>query len=205
VTIRWSLRSDRTGRSPERGQGIVEFALIMPVFLVFLLGILEFGMAFTHNLTLEYATREGARVGSALVNGGGTLGCGAGQSPNKASVDPLIIAAVERVLTSPGSAIQLANVPTIRIYKATATGAEAGPVDIWTQTLGAGPIPPGGTQALNFSLTSTTWQPCSRSNSSAGTGPESIGVSLTYSYRATTGLTMPMSDKTVMSLNPTNQ
>jgi hypothetical protein len=190
---------------PERGQGVVEFALLLPVFLAMLLGMLEFGMAFTHNLTLEYATREGARVGSALVNGGGTLGCGSGQSPNQASVDPLIIAAVERVLTSPGSAVQLANIPSIRIYKATAAGAEAGPVDVWTKTLGTGPIPPGGTQALNFSPTSTSWQPCSRSNSSAAPGPDSIGVSLIYSYRATTGVTIPMSDKTVMSLNPTNQ
>lgn len=198
-----SIRAQRA--VPEGGQGLVEFALSVTVLLGLLMGMLEFGLAFTHNMTLEYATREGARVGSALVNGGGPLGCGAGQSPNQATVDPLIIAAVERVLTSPGSAVQLANIPSIRIYKATATGAEAGPVDVWTQTLGTGPIPPGGTQALNFSPSSTSWQPCSRNNSTASPGPESIGVSLNYSYRATTGVTIPMSDKTVMSLNPTNQ
>ena len=207
------------GDTHSRGQTIVEFAFMLPVFLLLLLGMLEFGLAFTHNMTLGYATREGARVGSALVNGGGTLGCAAGQSPKAAEVDPLIIAAVERVLTSPGSAIQLANVPSIRIYKSTATGAEAGPVNIWTRTLGTGPVPPGGTQPLNFSPTSVGWQACSRSNSTASPGPDSIGVSLNYTYTFTTGLkaissmfggaglgpTIPMADKTVMSLNPTNQ
>lgn len=197
----------------------MEFALALPVFLILLLGMLEFGFAFTHNLTLEYATREGARVGSALVNGGGKLGCGLGQSPNAATVDPLIIAAVERVLTSPGSAISLAQIPAIRIYKASSTGIESGPVNIWTRTLGAGPVPPGGTQPLNFSPpASPGWTVCSRTNSTAVPGPDSIGVSLTYTYQFTTGLkaisgifgsgvgpTIGMSDRTVMALNPTNQ
>lgn len=207
-----------TTRRRARGQGLVEFALLLPVFMVLLLGMLEFGFAFTHNLTLEYATREGARVGSAMVNGGGKLGCGVGESPNAANVDPLIIAAVERVLTSPGSAISLAQIPSIRIYKSTAAGVEAGPVNVWTQTLGAGPTPPGGTQPLNFSPSSTSWTVCSRTNSTAGVGPDSIGVSLTYAYQFTTGLkaissfagggvgpTIGMSDRTVMALNPTTQ
>jgi hypothetical protein len=211
-------RSRRTGRAG-RGQGLVEFALVLPVFLILLLGMLEFGFAFTHNLTLEYATREGARVGAALVNGGGKLGCGTGLSPNAADVDPLIIAAVERVLTSPGSAISLAQIPAIRIFKSNAAGTESGPVNIWTKTLGTGPIPPGGTQPLNFSPPVTPgWQACSRTNSTASPGPDSIGVSLTYTYQFTTGLkaisgifgsglapTIGMSDRTVMALNPTNQ
>lgn len=212
------IRPGRTGR-PERGQGLVELALVLPVFLVLLLGMLEFGLAFTHNLTLEYATREGARVGSALVNGGGKLGCAVGESPNRADVDPLIIAAVERVLTSPGSAVQLAEIPSIRIYQAAADGTEAGPVNVWTQTPGAGPVPPGGTKPLNFTESSASWPACSRTNSTALPGPDSIGVSLVYTYKFTTGLkaisgmfggggvgpTITMADKTVMSLNPTNQ
>ncbi len=49
--------------------------MVLPIFLLLILGTLEFGIAFDHNLTLEYATREGARTGSALANGGGPLGC----------------------------------------------------------------------------------------------------------------------------------
>ena len=64
---------------------------------------------FDHHITLGYASREGARVGSALANGGGQLGCGAGRSPNADLVDPQVIAAVQRVLTSPGSLITLGD------------------------------------------------------------------------------------------------
>ena len=49
-----------------RGQALVEFAVIVPVFLLILTGTIEFGFAFTHNLTVEYATREAARAGAAL-------------------------------------------------------------------------------------------------------------------------------------------
>ena len=113
-------RPPRTER--KRGQSLVEFAMIITVVMLLLLGMLEFGFLFDHHLTLEYATREGARVGSALANGGGTLGCGAGQSPNAADVDKQIIAAVQRVITSPGSAVVPSRITEIRIYKANTTG-----------------------------------------------------------------------------------
>jgi len=203
-------------RTAERGQGLVEFALFLPLFLVLLLGVLELGGAMSHDLSLEYASREGARNGAALANGGGTLGCGSGKSPNAATVDPLIIEAVERVLTSPGSPIILGNVSQIRIYKATATGTEAGPVNVWTYSHAGGPIPVDGDTPLDFTPSGTsTWSACSRSNANP---PDLLGVSLTYSYTFSTGLTgllryigsstgpvWTMTDHTVMNLNPTSQ
>ena len=51
-----------------RGQSLVEFAISVPVFMLLLFGMLEFGFAFNHHLTLEYATREGARTGAALAD-----------------------------------------------------------------------------------------------------------------------------------------
>ena len=42
--------------------------------MTMLLGMLEFGIAFNHQLTLGYATREGARIAADLVNGGGDAG-----------------------------------------------------------------------------------------------------------------------------------
>jgi hypothetical protein len=208
----------RQRRRPARGQGIVEFALILPLFLLILLGMIEFGFIFTHDLTVEYATREGARAGSALDNGGGTLGCGVGQSPNWKTVDPLVIAAVERVLASPGSQIVIANVSKIVIYKANpSTGAnDQGLQDVWTYSAGAGPIPGGGTQHLDFIDSSypngDAWQACARTN--AAPNIDSIGVSLTYTYHFQTPLaavesffgggspTLTLTDKTVMQLNP---
>ena len=78
------------------GQGLVEFAMLVPVFLLILLGMLEFGFAFNHNMTLEYATREGARAGAAMANGSQAdrTTCGNGTTLGAANVDPLIIAEV---------------------------------------------------------------------------------------------------------------
>lgn len=212
---RASFQSGPGSRDRERGQGTIEFAVLLPLFAVLLLGVLEFGTAFDHHVSLEYATREGARSGSALANGGGQLGCGAGQSPKAATVDPLIIEAVQRILTSPGSPIILSNVTQIRIYKSNASGGEAGPVNVWVYSPGAGPIPADSAEHLDFSPSSTGWNACSRSNANPA---NVLGVSITYTYRYTTGLdqimklvggatgaTLTFTDRTVMNLNPTAQ
>ena len=70
-------------RSRRRGATIIEFALITPVILGMLLGIMEFGWLVKNHLTLANATREGARaagVGSTstdtrnrVINGGAPL------------------------------------------------------------------------------------------------------------------------------------
>jgi Flp pilus assembly protein TadG len=47
----------------DRGQDLIEYALVLPLLLLFILGIVEFGMAvFAYN-TISNAAREGARVG----------------------------------------------------------------------------------------------------------------------------------------------
>ena len=46
----------------EKGQDLVEFALIAPVLFLLLLGIMEFGVAVWHYNTIANAAREGARA-----------------------------------------------------------------------------------------------------------------------------------------------
>ncbi len=195
----------------------MELSILVPVFLLILLGILEFGFLFDHTLTLQYATREGARVGSALSNGGGPLGCGSGQSPNAATVDPLIIAAVHRVLDSPGSRVAVSRVPTISIttiaYNSSGTQVGSG-VNVWTYSAGA--TSPVDGAVIDYTQTTVGWAACNRSN--ATPYANSISVSLTYTYQFVTPLggilrffggsgwsSIPVSDRTTMSLNPTNQ
>jgi Flp pilus assembly pilin Flp len=49
-------------RAGERGAAALEFALIAPVLLLLLLGIIEFGFMFQAQLALTHAAREGARM-----------------------------------------------------------------------------------------------------------------------------------------------
>ncbi len=41
---------------------MVEFALVLPIILLILFGVIQFGIAFNHYLTVTDATRAGARV-----------------------------------------------------------------------------------------------------------------------------------------------
>jgi Flp pilus assembly protein TadG len=48
----------------ERGQGLVEFVLVLPIFLLLVFAIIDFGMGFHAWLTVTNSAREGARVGA---------------------------------------------------------------------------------------------------------------------------------------------
>jgi Flp pilus assembly protein TadG len=45
-----------------RGQAMVEFALVLPILLLLLFGMIEFGRVFHEYLVVTHAAREGARV-----------------------------------------------------------------------------------------------------------------------------------------------
>lgn len=50
-----------------RGQALVEFALLLPVLLLIIGGMIDFGLVYHEQLVMTAAAREGARV--AVVNG----------------------------------------------------------------------------------------------------------------------------------------
>jgi len=194
-------------RRDESAQATTELALLVPLLLVLVFGVIELANAINQAMTIAAATREGARVAGALVNGGGALGCAAGNSPNASTVDPLVIAAVERVLTASGAQVSTASVTDIHIYKATTTGGETpGAVNVWIFSAAGGPVVAG--EPLDFAQQSSGWPACSRNNV---TPADSVGITVRYVYRAYTPLrlvasglaTINLSDTAVMPLNAT--
>lgn len=196
----------------ERGQGLVEMTLVLPLLMLLLVGMLELGLAFHDTLTIGYASREGSRTGAALAQGG-ALSCA---TPDPGGVDTAVVAAVERILTSPGSDLALADVRQIRIFKADTNGNPVGSaVNIWRYAPGAGPdVDPGpSTVRLSFTEQTRGWAACGRIT---GSSPDSLGVEVEYAYRLTTPLgsiigivggdgfrTLTLRERTVMALNPT--
>lgn len=73
-------------RKTQRGQSLVEFALVLPIFLVVVFAIVDFGMGLRGWITITNAAREGARVGAVYAEPGtaGTLASPA----SCATVDP---------------------------------------------------------------------------------------------------------------------
>ena len=53
----------RRARRRSRGQSLVEFAVVLPVFLLILFGIMDFGFLLYSRMTVINAAREGARIG----------------------------------------------------------------------------------------------------------------------------------------------
>jgi hypothetical protein len=207
-------RGRRGWRKAQGGQGLVEFTLILPIVMMLMVSMLEFGRAFNDQLEIGYASREGARAGAALGNGGVTS-CSGGDDP--AGVDASVIAAAQRILKAPGSDVVLSDIVSIKIFRATTSGAvDGGNVNIWTYSPGAGPdVDPGpGATKVDFVQRSAWWPACKRVNS--GGSADSLGVTVTYDYRLTTplgailgiiggaeGRKLRITETTIMSLNPT--
>jgi Flp pilus assembly protein TadG len=53
----------RTCESRQRGQALVEMALVVPIFLIIVMSIVDFGWALRDYITITNAAREGARLG----------------------------------------------------------------------------------------------------------------------------------------------
>jgi hypothetical protein len=82
-----------------RGQALVEFALVAPLFLLLLFGIIETGRFIFYYEMLNNATREGARY--AIVNGANSLTCPTGPPEGEAwACDPTGDDVVDRVRSS---------------------------------------------------------------------------------------------------------
>jgi len=69
-----SIRSCRfhrgNGKRKQRGQGMVEFALVLPVLILLLIGIMEFGYFFFVYSSANTAVRSAVRYGSASGDNG---------------------------------------------------------------------------------------------------------------------------------------
>jgi hypothetical protein len=199
----------------DRGQGLVEFALVLPILVVLIVSVGELGLIFGKMHSLGYASREGARTGAALARGVQSI-CSPGLDPSL--VDATLIGAVQRILTSPDSGIDLGRIQQVRIFKATSTGGETtNKVNIWRYrgTDSGTDIDPGpGEELIDFRPVSTAWAACDRNNGGLN-GFDSIGVTVRYTYDYVTplpallnalsggALSLTLAETTVMALNPT--
>jgi Flp pilus assembly protein TadG len=82
------------------GQSLVEFALLAPLFLLMVVGLIEFSFAFNASLNTNYASRAGGLM--------------AAEAGNASAADCLILGAIEEALSAPTDPDQVASVEVQR-------------------------------------------------------------------------------------------
>lgn len=92
----------------DRGVAAVEAAIITPIFLLVVVGIIEFGLAFKDQLAITSAVRAGARMASS--------------EPRSATFATDAAAQVARE----GSAVDMTTVQALWVYQATSSGQPLG-------------------------------------------------------------------------------
>ena len=92
-----------TGRRD--GQSVVEFALVVPLFVLLLVGIIEFAFALNAVLAVNFATREAALIAAEAGNSDGS--------------DCVIL---QRIEDSVGAPADHSNITSVWIYKSDRNG-----------------------------------------------------------------------------------
>ena len=164
-------------RPASRGQALVEFAFVFPLFIVLLVAMIEYGFLMNATLAASYATRDASLVGA--------------EAGNAAGADCVILKKIEDDINGPSDP---ANITTVKIYWADpVTGAiKGGNVDTYTRS--ASPTlscsVPGASFNLDYGASPTLGYPytdrCNVLNGASCQpghgGLDTIGVEITYNY-----------------------
>lgn len=116
-------------RTHSHGQTLVEFSLVLPVFLLTLFGLIDVGRLVYANSVLSQAARDGARVASAEAGwiGSSDASCGAPGGP----VCPASSSALLANVTAAANRM-VAGMGTITNVYLACTGPGAAPSGAWT-------------------------------------------------------------------------
>jgi Flp pilus assembly protein TadG len=97
------LRSNTTRRNRQQGQALVEFAILLPVLLLLLLGIVQFGLAFNNYIQVTSAAREGARKASVSRSLGSSAAATAARTAAKGAAPNLNLQDSQITVTASGA------------------------------------------------------------------------------------------------------
>lgn len=174
--------------SRSTGQSMVEFALVIPIFLVVLMGVIEFAFLMNGQLSINFATRDAALI--------------AAEAGNAVGADCVVLQKVEQDVTEPANP---ANISKVQIFwtnangqpldtngNVTTFGSSSQAADTYTRSGSTTcTFADGTTLTVPYSLSGTATYPYSaRCSDVRGTaegcqaghpGIDTIGVQVTYS------------------------
>ena len=100
----------RRGSDRGRGQTLAEFALTLPLFMVLLMGVIEFAFMFNATLAINFASRDASLV--------------AAEAGSQSTADCAILAKIEQAIGAPLAKTKTATsgIQSVTIYKADRAG-----------------------------------------------------------------------------------
>jgi Flp pilus assembly protein TadG len=157
----------------DRGQAFIEFALLLPIVMMIVVGLMEFAIFMNARNAVEFAARDGSVLGA---EGGNTPG-----------TDCVILDKVERDIVAPATNIRI---QTVNIFWSDKNGDQIGTnTNTYTRT-GSLTCNYGGgaTLTVPYTLTNGSYLEGARCDVLAGCGGshpglDTIGVRVTYQHR----------------------
>ena len=130
-------RRRNDGHEREAGQGLVEFAMVVPFLFVLFFALLELALAMNASLSVNRASQNGARLAAAA----GSI----------AGADCLILSGIERDVVVPNSA---ANISEVIIERTALAGNQSYGQQTWTRSGSTTcTLPDGSDVAVPYTLT----------------------------------------------------
>jgi Flp pilus assembly protein TadG len=176
-------------REKERGTVLVEAAVVLPLLIVLVLGIVEYSVAFNKSATVANASRAGARTASAL--------------PKDSVYSTKAADAVAAALTSLGSSAP----EEVWIYKVDPATADSpiGSFGSCTDCVGYTWNPSTGTFNTSAPLGANAWTANEQNACVDSTHPDRIGVYVKATHKYLSGVfgsQRTLEARTVMRLEP---
>lgn len=177
----------RRRRRNDDGQSLAEFALTLPIFVLVLLGVLEFGFLYNNLLTVQFAARQGV---SAAAQAGSVDGA-----------DCSILHAIELALSVP---VDRDEIDRVEIFRSDLAGDPIGSeINVYDR---GGTLTCVGTDDQPYTLVGSEGYPQIARKDSLAAGLDIVGVRIHYDYHAVTpvgaGTTWDLTDAATLRMEP---
>ena len=205
------LHDTKGRRRRERGAAAVETALVMPLLLAVLFGIVEISLLIRDHVAVTSAVRVGSRIASASADAGpGTCETGPTAPPCTSASSPALAQAAADAIQRAGSAMPADSIDYILVYKANPQGypGAAGNTTMPTSCSGV----PACVQfvwrdaANAFRYAGGSWD--SKSINACVNESDTLGVHLQATHDFVTGIfgaSMGVADRSVMRFEPLSE
>ena len=180
----------RRARTRERGATLVEFVLILPIFILIVFGTIEFASAYNDSAVLADAARSGGRIGSTAP----------GTDYTSATVANIVTSRVQTAV----KALPAGSAKELWVYEANNKGYPGSTDNItWT-------CPSGTCIKYVWNTSTQAWDYSSGSylasnQNACGTSPDEMGIRVTAVHAFVTrlfGASFNLDDKTVFRFEP---